>query len=389
MGFYDRHSSPFLNFAMSQLKFNFTPLTRSGGFSFGTPVTSFGTPRPLVAEDQGADVGDLDAPPTPGASGSGLPSGFSLLNKKTKEESLLEKVFKENEALQKLKCCVGHCQTFPKPGSKVYVCPKCQLYKCEKCFSGEAPGEAPRAFGQPNILGQPICSSFMCQNTMVLDTVVTGLLSAIVKEQSRKFYYCSNFENGCKEEFLAQKAHEMSCIYQIVCCPSMNCKEIVVFKDVDAHVEQAHNILKVDGEWNFDGTKDELVQVTACLTSYKQKFYPKIYIKDENLYFKVVMLGLQENVLNFNASFTFILANGKRFCVEDFVYPLTEIGKDSKDDFSYVSTSIKKLTEYVDFKTLEFKKQENIQFDLKIINAKLDEIAKDKEHSEEVVDYDG
>lgn len=101
------------------------------------------------------------------------------------------------------------------------------------------------------------------------------------------------------------------------------------------------------------------------------------------------MLGLQENVLNFNASFTFILANGKRFCVEDFVYPLTEIGKDSKDDFSYVSTSIKKLTEYVDFKTLEFKKQENIQFDLKIINAKLDEIAKDKEHSEEVVDSDG
>ena len=188
---------------MSQLKFNFTPLTRSGGFSFGTPVTSFGTPRPLVAEDQGADVGDLDAPPTPGASGSGLPSGFSLLNKKTKEESLLEKVFKENEALKKLKCCVRHCQTFPKPGSKVYVCPKCQLYKCEKCFNDEAPGEA-RAFGQPkeiNILGQPKCNSFTCHSTMILDTVVTGLLSAIVKEQTKKFYYCSNFLTTCGGSF--------------------------------------------------------------------------------------------------------------------------------------------------------------------------------------------
>ena len=176
---------------MSQFKFNFTPLTRSGGFSFGTPATSFGTPRPLVAEDQGADVGDLDAPPTPGASGSGSPSGFSLLNKKTKEESLLEKVFKENEALQKLKCCVGHCQTFPKPGSKVYVCPKCQLYKCEKCFS--LGGEA---FGKPcpEVDGS-IHATFGCNTTMVLDTVVTGLLSAIVKEQSKKFYYCSNFEN--------------------------------------------------------------------------------------------------------------------------------------------------------------------------------------------------
>ena len=365
-------------------RFNFAPLPRQHKFTFGTGPR---TPAPAGQDllDRPAAAGDLGPLPTP--LGRGTASGFSLLSKKTKEETLLEKVLKENEALQKLKCCVVYCQAFPKPGSKVYVCPKCQLYKCEKCFS--LGGEA---FGKPcTEVNGNIHATFGCNTTMVLDTVATGFLSVIANEQTKKFYYCSHFENGCKEEFLAQKAHEMSCIFQIVSCPSMDCKEIVIFKDVDAHVEQVHKILKVDGEWNFDGTKKELVQVTACLTSYKQKFYPKMYIKDEHLYFKVVMLGLQENVANFNACFTFLLANGKRFCVEDFVYPLTKIDKDSKEDFSYVSASMKKLTEYYDFKTMEFKKQENIQFDLKITNAKLDEIAKDERihHSVEVVDSDG
>ena len=380
-------------------RFNFSPLTRPGGvWQFGTGPRTPVPQRASVPEGQdvlnmlnrpaavaaGADAGDLDQTPT---SGRSPPSGFSLLNKKTRQETLLENVLKENEALQKLKCCMVHCQAFPKPGNKVYVCPNCQLYKCEKCFSLRSGSFG----GKPEVDGSIHKCAFALNTTMVLDTVATGFLSAIVNEQTKKVYYCSHFENGCDEEFLAQKAHEMSCVFQIVCCPSMNCKEMLVFKNVDAHVEQSHKILKVDGEWNFDGTKDELVQVTACLTSYKQKFYPKMYIKDEHLHFKVVMLGLQENVVNFNACFTFFLANGKRFCVEDFVYPLTKIDKDSKEDFSYVSASIKKLTEYYDFKTMEFKKQENIQFDLKITNAKLDEIAKDKriEQSVKVVHSDG
>ena len=60
-------------------------------------------------------------------------------------------------------------------------------------------------------------------------------------DESQKFdYLCSNSKNGCQEEFLALKAHEKSCIYQKVPCPSVSCKEVITFKDVDNHMEQNH-----------------------------------------------------------------------------------------------------------------------------------------------------
>ena len=77
---------------------------------------------------------------------------------------------------------------------------------------------------------------------------------------------CSHSENGCKEEFLAQKAHEMSCIYQKVSCPQLDCKELIIFKEMDIHLDQAHKIQrqKANEEWDFEGTKDELLVKNIC-----------------------------------------------------------------------------------------------------------------------------
>ena len=44
---------------------------------------------------------------------------------------------------------------------------------------------------------------------------------------------------------------------------------------------------------------------------------------------------------------------------------------------------LKKVIEYYDAKTLEYKKQDEIKFTLKVVNEKLDEIAKDKKKSVE------
>ena len=189
-------------------------------------------------------------------------------------------------------------------------------------------------------------------------------------------FKCYHFENGCKEEFLTKKFHEKSCTFQKVLCPSLNCKQLLIANDMNVHLDQDHEILEVNDEWNFEGTKDELVKVICCLTStkYDQQFFPLMYIKDDHLYFKVAMLGHQENVMYFKAHFTFFRDNGQQISKEDDVYPITDKGK----EYQFSIEFLKKLTEYYDLKSMELKQQEKIQLTLKITNAKLDEIAKDK-----------
>ena len=99
------------------------------------------------------------------------------------------------------------------------------------------------------------------------------------------------------------------------------------------------------------------------------------------------MLGTKESAISFKVYLTFFHENGFRFTIEDQVYPITE--NDKEQDFSIVK--LKKVVEYFDVKTFEYKKQAKIQFDLKVVNEKLDEIAKDKKNSVEsgLEDSDG
>ena len=65
--------------------------------------------------------------------------------------------------------------------------------------------------------------------------------------------------------------------------------------------------------------------------------------------------------------------------MKDHVYPVTE--NDKKQDFSIVS--LKKITEYFDTKSMKMKYQPKIDFCFKIVNEKMDEIAKDKNENVE------
>ena len=286
-----------------------------------------------------------------------------------------------NEVLKKLEC--ENCHQILPIGSKIYICPPCQKYKCEKHFQ------------QYNTCANT--RNAKEKHTMQLDSNLTEAFSSIEKfisklnfklperSEPEKSFSCSHSENGCKEEFLAQKAHEMACIYQKVSCPKLDCKELVIFKDMDIHLDQAHKIQKSKEEWDFEGNKDELVKNICSLTKYNQQFFPLMYIKDDYLYFKVIMLGHQENVMYSKACFTFYRDNGQQIYKENDVYPITE--KDEEYQFSI--ESLKNLTEYYDLKSMEKKQQEKIQFNLKITNAKLDEIAKDKAIVIESRDSDG
>ena len=221
--------------------------------------------------------------------------------------------------LEDFKCISGYrdenmnvaCGKIPNPGDKIYscsICPEGYKYRCETCFVKK---------GSHHNHGRGL-------RTLVFEPNITNLVSkyfTLTRDESQKCnYFCSNSKNGCIEEFLVLKAHKKSCIYQQVPCPSMNCKEVIIFKDVNDHMEQSHKLLKVDKEWNFEGTVEgaetDLDEIICCLSSSDQKFFPQVNVMDEDLYFKVVMLGDQVNAIPFDVHMTFFLEDGKNILIQ-------------------------------------------------------------------------
>ena len=245
-------------------------------------------------------------------------------------------------------------------------------------------------------------------------------------------HLCIMSKNGCSEELDVKKleGHEKYCPFQDVQCPVISCTKSIVFNDAQNHMDKTHNCLKVDEEWEFKGTQEELIQNVCCLSSYGQLFivqfqmyekkcggiwkcghqdkcnnqvdpthnrskgytrYDMYYgycakiltpesgtcknsVKENLIFLRIAMLGHQDEVHSFQATMTYFHENGKKFVTEVDVLPITS-GKEEIDSFSAIP--MKKLTTYYDVKAGEFKTQP-IQFTLKITNEKLDEIVKDK-----------
>ena len=272
--------------------------------------------------------------------------------------------------LEDFRCNGGYsgCRRPPKPGDKIYMCSGCipdHGFRCEACVPSVQFAHTHGGIGG---------SLTLLRFQPILTKLVSEHFTPTCDESQKRKFFCSNSKNGCQEEFLAQKAHENSCIYQKVPCPSLNCKEFITFNDVNNHMEQSHNMLKVNKEWNFEGTKKDLHEIICCLSNYDQKFFPQVFVKEKNLYFKVIMLDHQVNTIPFDVTMTFFLEDGKNILMKDRIYPVNENGKEA--EFSKVS--LEKITEYFDAKSMEWKCQPKIDFCLKIVNEKMDEIAKDK-----------
>ena len=127
---------------------------------------------------------------------------------------------------------------------------------------------------------------------------------------------------------------------------------------------------------DFEGTKEELFDKFFCVNAYDRQFYPQFKEVNNCLYARTLMLGFQEETIPFKVEITFFLENGENFKFEDKVYPITK-GKNSILKTS-MHCHFEKLTEYYDAKARELKTQTKIDFSLKIISPKLDEIAKDQ-----------
>ena len=119
------------------------------------------------------------------------------------------------------------------------------------------------------------------------------------------------------------------------------------------------------------------------MNAYNRQFYPQFEEDNNCLNVRTLLLGLKEEAIPFKVEITFFLENEKNFKFEDNVYPITE-GKDTILKAS-MQCHLEKLTEYFDAKTGEIKNQPKIDFCLKIISPKLDEIAKDQHFESGIV----
>ena len=130
-------------------------------------------------------------------------------------------------------------------------------------------------------------------------------------------------------------------------------------------------------EWNFEGSKEELLSSFCCLNAYDRQFYPQFKEVNHRLAIRTLMLGFQVETVPFEYSIIFFRENDKPYpSIGDIVYPIAE----DKTLFpgKSIQYPIEKLTEYYDTGAKEFKIQSKIIFTMKIINLKLDEVAKDK-----------
>ena len=122
-------------------------------------------------------------------------------------------------------------------------------------------------------------------------------------------------------------------------------------------------------EWNFEGSKEELLASFCCLNPHDRQFYPQFKEINDCLAFRTIMFGFQEDTFPFQVSITFSGGNDKKTTtIGDTVYSMTD-GKNAR----FETVNLKKVTR-------KFKNQFKIKFTMKII--KLDKGGATGQHSE-------
>ena len=265
------------------------------------------------------------------------------------------------------------CYTFPRPGVQLYYCSNpndssCKRVVCQKCCDAENTKK---------------CS--ICGRWYLTPIPLLTKLSSIFK-----FQPCIYSKNGCKVEIPADldnlKAHDESCIYQTVPCPLLNCDEAVMFKDVNDHLTQVHSKASIlsplkllKNECFRHGDSKLNLSNTRCLNAYNQQFFIQTYSNGNSLHLRILMLGDKIDVIPFKVLMKFFLDDKNEYTVEDYVYPINRGAKSLLFNGEQCTViPMKKVTEYYDYKTNEYKQQPKFRLNLKIFSPKLDEIAKDE-----------
>ena len=148
-------------------------------------------------------------------------------------ENFDEKINSEVTKASRNKLICTKCEVFPRPGVKLMRCVSCQLLLCQNCCEDNE---------------CPLCqykSKDVWISTFIQQSELMDFLSGF------KTHPCINFKNGCRQEIPAKlddlKVHDQRCIFQMVPCPQVDCKETVIFKNLDDHLKKAHinNVISI------------------------------------------------------------------------------------------------------------------------------------------------
>ena len=132
-------------------------------------------------------------------------------------------IFAKNIQMDKLKTVrdgffCRRCEKFPT--DVVFGCADCGQIFCHECCDDK-------------------CTGTVCESRIIEDPRLTTLLSSFGTHP------CNYLKNGCHEEIIANmdtlNAHDLSCIFQKVPCPKLDCHEYIIFKDVDQHLKKCHS----------------------------------------------------------------------------------------------------------------------------------------------------
>ena len=195
-----------------------------------------------------------------------------------------------------------------------------------------------------------------------------------------KFWNCIFLKNGCQEEFKANqlKTHEEICTFRDVECPMLDCNDYIVFCKIMDHFQSTHADLQsleiVKKVLEFKGTREDLKKSIFVLNCYGKKFFPQFHVDRNLLHFWVVGHGDREEFEPFEVQVKFQndwAGSPLTFDMNDSVYGievhkyLLETGKDG------MVIPLYKI------------EKGGINFEMKIVSEKLDEVAKDLELSDE------
>ena len=268
------------------------------------------------------------------------------------------------EALKKLKmslfCAV--CKKPPRPWRELFTCQECDDVRCT--------------------IHRNVCNHGKT-------TKIDSRLAKFV--QSIKSHNCLYFKNGCLMELEIKdlEVHENVCFLRDVICPKHDCKEKIALSGIMDHYQEIHPDLKKKGDTlAFKGSMAELKESTFILECHGRLFYPQFRIKEkeELLHIWVIGHGDQSEINSFEVMVKFGI-NGRTTFANDFIKPidtdkvwLSQIGQDC------MAFPIKRITQYYDIQSKEFKNQDFIRFELKVISPKLDENAKDETVDSEIED---
>ena len=258
-----------------------------------------------------------------------------------------------------------YCKKPPRPSEKLYS----HKYGCH-----------------PEIITCKDCASKTCSNGIgqSYDLSLTKFLSIF------KLWHCIFHKNGCTEELEAKdlNAHEEICLFRDVTCPKLGCNMKIPFNGIVDHYQEKHTDLKIiDNVLDFKGSLEDLTKSTFILNSYGMPFFPQFKVTDKMvLNFWVFGHGAQAEINSFDLFIKFFLNGQPRFGSFDSVkginvdHDMLTLGQ------SCMMVPVKRLTQYYDVESNEFKDQECIEFQMEIMSEKLDEVAKDKNNESGIED---